>query len=113
MNLGLEINIWIVDSNFLVFLTDRRTSGRFTAELRDVKFLFDSMPQVEAHRITILSLTVKRKKRKKTARKFSTRHYERSYNSFLTSSIKNCVKCVPVKRAFVRLPNYFGCASIG
>ena len=43
-------------------LTDTRTSGRFTAELRDVKFLFDSMPQVKAHRITNLSLTVKRKK---------------------------------------------------
>ena len=46
-------------------LTDRRTSGRFTADLQDFKFLFDSMPQVEAHRITILSLTVKRKKERK------------------------------------------------
>ena len=49
----------------LSYLTDRRTSGRFTADLQDFKFLFDSMPQVEAHRITILSLTVKRKKERK------------------------------------------------
>ena len=46
-------------------LTDRRNCGRFTADLQDFKFLFDSMPQVEAHRITILSLTVKRKKERK------------------------------------------------
>ena len=54
-----------VIQNHILTLTDTGKSWHFSPRSSRLDFLFDSMPQVEAHRITILSLTVKRKKERK------------------------------------------------